>query len=379
MTRRIGNTRVVVLIQIPMFLLVLVMVGPISALDDDVEENDSRSRAQEVTPGVYTGLVFDGNDHDWYKVGIARGDDLTVIIHICDYEMERRVTLEDEDGMIIDSTTEIINGGMTVHAVGVSYSGFCYINAFADDTINYRMSIHLSLVYPGDDIFIAQGVQDLDNDLLLNDGVFFAGTRYSEISGVRITVYDSHGNEEVDSGLTRENGEYDSFNLPDDTYHWKAEYHGSIVGEGEFDVSTGDTGRNIHAFVGMIGDDCYYDQLNIWAYDKDGIGVADEVITLSHASNNSRFFEGTTDDEGNFLMENLQDGEYIITISHNEDRYLTCQFRLSSYKPMDTSNDSREESERFLPGFNTISVLMSCTILFISKRRFDTGRDDQVG
>ena len=355
------------------FFLILLFINYPSldlalAHDDGFEENDTKSLATEVTEGVYEDLAFDNDDHDWYKVSISKGDNLTVIINLCDYDLERGLSLEDEDGTVIDSSSAIIDGGMTVHLENANHSSYYYIDAYAEDDLHYRMEITFSIVYPTDDVYVAQGVMDLNHDSLLNDGFFAAETRYAELPGVNITITHKHNETYMDSGITAENGEYDSFDLPNGMYLWEALFEGRIVGEGEFDISTGETGRNIHGVVGIIGDRCYYDDLNIWTYDHEGNEVPNEVITIYYFSNKTQYMNGTTNDEGNFLIENLDDGDYIVTISHEGVEYLSCRFKFSEHRTISPHEELNHESSTDYLGPIIIIFVLTLVIVISTQK-----------
>ncbi len=234
--------------------------------DDSYEENDERSEAKEIGYGDYTALYAE--DHDWYKIYLDNGDDITVIITFDSDEADLDLYLSDEDENTLDSsegysdTEEVSEGDLD--------SGWYFIEvALYDGEVSYEMRVNNEYEEPDGTINVAQNVGDEDDDDLLNDGLFVAHIKGDETEGVKIYLYDDD-EDLIDSGFTDDEGGWISKDLSNGDYHYTTEYEGEeLEDEGNFNVAVGV--REVQAFCLLydMDDDDNYNDAIVFASDEE--------------------------------------------------------------------------------------------------------------
>ncbi len=329
--------------------------GPVE--DDQYEENDDKNESAEVDYGNYTDLYC--QDDDWYKIYLDDGDDINVTINFDGDEADLDLELYDEDDNLIDGSYGT-GDNESVEAADVD-EGWYYIKVFRfEGRTNYTMSITDDFKGPEGIINIAQGIDDHDNDTLLNDCNFQAHIKWEDISGVNITIYDSLDNE-IAGGSTDANGEWTHSNMSNGDYYWIAEYDGELMDdEGTFDVAVGVRDVQHHAYITDWDWDGNHNDKIFTAYDQDGDGVEGVDIEIHWASNDTYYSDGVTDGNGRYTEYDIPEDNFTFTATYTTEEFNTGWFHSYGgggggddtdewfeswdYETKDTGDDNRDDT-----------------------------------
>ncbi len=302
-------------------LAILVVAGLASA-DDKFEENDEKDEAAEVKYEKYEELYWE--DWDWYKIYLRDGDDVKFFIEFDSDEMDLDLYLENEDGDQLDSS-EGYGDTEEVQAVDVD-EGWYYasIDSYGADG-EYFMEVSNEVEEPETIINIAQAINANGDDNVLNDCDFFAHIEDKGIEGVDITIFDQWDNE-VASGTTNEDGEWQEENMVNGDYYWTASQdRGDLDDHGTFDVA--DRVRNVqgYCFLYNMDWDEYHNDAYYSTYDSEYNGVADAEIEIYDA-NGTWYSSGVTDGNGEYTEFDLPEGDYTFEIYWEDEIFNTGWF-----------------------------------------------------
>jgi len=325
--------------------------------DDKYEENDDKDEAAEVDYGLYEDLYC--GDDDWYRISLDDGDDLVVTIRFDGDEIDLDLYLYDEDDNEL-AASEGVDDDEQVSAVDVE-EGWYYIKVISfNGKGSYEMEIDDEFEAPEGIINVEQRVYDGDDDGRMNDCNFYAHVKGDNVPGVNITIYDNWGSE-VATGTTDGGGEWTLPNMTNGDYSWDAEYQGETLDdEGTFDVAVGV--REVQAFAVVMdySFDGKYNDVAFVAYDDEEGGVGGVECEISWADNGSFYAQGRTNNNGEYIEEDLPEDNFTFTMSYEDETFNTGWFHSYGggsgsgetdewfadwdYKTRDTGTDRRDDT-----------------------------------
>ncbi|MEZ4884190.1 MAG: SdrD B-like domain-containing protein [Chitinophagales bacterium] len=311
------------------------------------------------------------------------------------------VTLLDENGDEIATTTTDENGLYSFEGLMPgTYTVFVAANGPNGETPTTGTSQTTTLTAGQQDLTLDFGYAPLLNSL--GDFVWLdenkngtQGGNEEGIEGVTVTLYNADTDEELATTSTDENGFYLFTELPDGNYYvvfegidsmerTEADKGGNDAKDSDADengqshtvtLEGGDNDLTIDAgyyFVTNLGDFVWLD------VDRDGIqdegeqGIEGVTVTLYNATNNQALDATTTDENGFYLFEDLDAGEYYIVFGEVQG-YLLSPANEGGNDAKDSDADENGQSQTVTLALGNSDLTIdagffpACTLVLVSE------------